>query len=41
MYNTSISFHELINALDGVMANDGRIIIFTTNHIEKLDKELL
>lgn len=31
----------LLNAIDGVIASDGRILIATTNHIEKLDDALV
>lgn len=32
---------EILNALDGIVISHGRIIIMTTNHIEKLDPALL
>lgn len=31
----------LLNAIDGIIASDGRIIIATTNHLEKLDEALV
>jgi len=31
----------MLNAIDGVIASEGRILIATTNHIEKIDKALL
>lgn len=34
-------FASMINALDGVMAADGRIIVMTTNHIEKFSDTFL
>jgi len=36
-----ISFSGLLNALDGVRAQEGRIIFMTTNHPEKLDPALM
>ncbi len=36
-----VSFSGLLNALDGVRSQEGRILIMTTNHIEKLDPALL
>jgi mitochondrial chaperone BCS1 len=36
-----ISFSGLLNALDGVGAQEGRIIVLTTNHREKLDAALI
>jgi chaperone BCS1 len=35
------SFSGLLNALDGVGAQEGRIVVLTTNHRERLDKALL
>jgi len=35
------SFSGLLNALDGVRSQEGRILIMTTNHKEKLDPALL
>ena len=35
------SFGQMINALDGVLSGDDRIIIMTTNHIEKFSKVFL
>jgi chaperone BCS1 len=32
---------EILNALDGFAGVDGRILIATTNHIDKLDSALL
>jgi len=37
----AIGLSEILNALDGVCSTDGRILIATTNHIEKLDAALL
>lgn len=36
---TNIS--DVLNAIDGIIVNHGRILIATTNHIEKLDKALI
>jgi mitochondrial chaperone BCS1 len=36
-----ITFSGLLNALDGVRSQEGRILIMTTNHREKLDAALL
>jgi hypothetical protein len=38
---SSITFSGLINAIDGVASQEGRILIMTTNHVEKLDPALL
>lgn len=37
---TGLSFSGLLNALDGIIAQDGRIVCMTTNHPEKLDEAL-
>ena len=37
----TISLSDVLNALDGLLNHHGRIIIITTNHIEKLDSALL
>jgi len=36
-----VSFSGLLNALDGVRSQEGRIIFMTTNHRERLDPALL
>lgn len=36
-----ISLSALLNCLDGVAAAEGRVLVMTTNHIEKLDKALI
>ncbi|GHC54386.1 AAA family ATPase [Neogemmobacter tilapiae] len=36
-----ISFSGLLNAIDGVGAQEGRALIMTTNHIERLDPALI
>lgn len=38
---TKLSFNGLLNALDGVTAQQGRMVFMTTNHIEKLDPALV
>ncbi|KAI0112473.1 BCS1 N terminal-domain-containing protein [Nemania sp. FL0031] len=39
--NGRLSLSGLLNILDGVASQEGRILIMTTNHIEKLDKALI
>lgn len=39
--NGRVSLSGLLNILDGVASQEGRILIMTTNHIEKLDKALI
>jgi mitochondrial chaperone BCS1 len=36
-----LSFNGVLNALDGVAAQEGRLVFMTTNHIEKLDPALI
>jgi len=36
-----VSLSEILNVTDGLLASDGSICIFTTNHIERLDPALL
>ncbi|PLB38906.1 BCS1 and AAA domain-containing protein [Aspergillus candidus] len=36
-----VSLSGLLNVIDGVAASEGRILIMTTNHIDKLDSALL
>ncbi|WP_088283973.1 AAA family ATPase [Ideonella sp. A 288] len=36
-----VSFSGLLNALDGVAAQEGRIVVLTTNHREQLDAALI
>ncbi len=38
---TGISFSGLLNAIDGVAAQEGRALFMTTNHIERLDPALI
>lgn len=38
---TSITFSGLLNALDGVVSSEARIVFMTTNHINRLDEALL
>ena len=35
------TFSSMINALDGILSGEGRIIIMTTNHIEKFSPTIL
>jgi chaperone BCS1 len=37
----SVSLSGLLNALDGVASQEGRLLIMTTNHIEQLDNALI
>ncbi|KAJ0114406.1 hypothetical protein J7T55_010795 [Diaporthe amygdali] len=37
----SVTLSGLLNAIDGVAASEGRILIMTTNHIENLDEALI
>ncbi|GAB7360705.1 hypothetical protein MBLNU230_g0582t1 [Neophaeotheca triangularis] len=39
--NTGISLSGLLNAIDGVATHEGRVLIMTTNHPEKLDSALI
>ena len=36
-----VSLSSLLNVLDGVASHEGRVLIMTTNHIEKLDAALV
>jgi chaperone BCS1 len=36
-----VSFSGLLNALDGVSAQEGRVVFLTTNHLDRLDKALI
>ena len=36
-----VSFSGLLNALDGVAAQEGRIVVLTTNHFERLDPAMI
>lgn len=36
-----VSFSGLLNAIDGVRSQEGRILFMSTNHLEKLDAALL
>jgi len=42
---TAVEFHVtlsgLLNAIDGIVASEGRILIMTTNHVQKLDTALI
>ncbi|ROW03527.1 hypothetical protein VSDG_01441 [Cytospora chrysosperma] len=39
--NGRLSLSGLLNILDGVASQEGRVLIMTTNHMEKLDKALI
>ncbi|KAI1431441.1 BCS1 N terminal-domain-containing protein [Xylaria sp. CBS 124048] len=39
--NARLSLSGLLNILDGVASQEGRILIMTTNHVDKLDKALI
>lgn len=36
-----ITMSALLNAIDGVFARDGRILVMTTNHVDRIDPALL
>jgi mitochondrial chaperone BCS1 len=36
-----VSLSALLNVIDGVASQEGRVLIMTTNHIERLDKALI
>lgn len=36
-----VTFSGLLNALDGVASQEGRLLVMTTNHIERLDPALI
>ncbi|WP_306116992.1 MULTISPECIES: AAA family ATPase [unclassified Roseovarius] len=38
---SGVSFSGLLNAIDGVAAQEGRALVMTTNHKEKLDPALI
>jgi chaperone BCS1 len=38
---SGLTLAGLLNAVDGIIASDGRILIATTNHLEKLDAALV
>jgi len=37
----SVTFSGLLNAIDGVAAQEGRLLFLTTNHVDKLDPALV
>ncbi|KAI3392557.1 hypothetical protein diail_5528 [Diaporthe ilicicola] len=39
--NGRLSLSGLLNILDGVASQEGRVLIMTTNHLERLDKALI
>jgi chaperone BCS1 len=38
---TKVLLSDVLNAMDGLVSIDKRVIIFTTNHLEKLDRALI
>ena len=38
---TGVTFSGLLNAVDGVASQEGRLLFLTTNHIERLDPALI
>jgi chaperone BCS1 len=38
---TKVLLSDVLNAMDGLVSIDKRVIVFTTNHIEKLDRALI
>jgi ATP-dependent 26S proteasome regulatory subunit len=38
---TGLTFSGLLNAIDGVAAQEGKVLFMTTNHIERLDPALI
>ena len=36
-----VSLSALLNAIDGIISSEGRILIMTTNHVERLDPALI
>ncbi|CAO1627041.1 unnamed protein product [Jaminaea pallidilutea] len=40
-YQTSVTFSGLLNALDGVASGESRIVVMTTNHVDRLDPALI
>jgi chaperone BCS1 len=39
--SSRITFSGLLNAIDGVAAQEGRVLFMTTNHVEKLSEALV
>jgi chaperone BCS1 len=39
--NRSLTLSGLLNALDGLVAAEGKLLFFTTNHLEMLDPALM
>jgi chaperone BCS1 len=38
---SDVSLSALLNVIDGVAAQEGRVMVMTTNHVEKLDEALI
>eukprot|EP01125_Pyxidicula_operculata_P007732 TRINITY_DN2618_c0_g1_i3.p1 TRINITY_DN2618_c0_g1~~TRINITY_DN2618_c0_g1_i3.p1 ORF type:complete len:518 (+),score=84.50 TRINITY_DN2618_c0_g1_i3:28-1581(+) len=41
VYGAGVTFSGLLNSIDGIAAQEGRIIMMTTNHMERLDPALI
>ncbi|KIW92565.1 uncharacterized protein Z519_06412 [Cladophialophora bantiana CBS 173.52] len=39
-FKNTLTFSGLLNAIDGVASQEGRVLIMTTNHLERLDEAL-
>jgi chaperone BCS1 len=39
--NDKVNFNTVLNVFDGAFSKDGIVVVFTTNHIEKLDPALI
>lgn len=39
--NKQVNFNTVLNIFDGAFSKDGIVVVFTTNHIEKLDPALI
>ncbi|KIW29299.1 uncharacterized protein PV07_05124 [Cladophialophora immunda] len=39
-FKNTLTFAGLLNAIDGVASQEGRVLIMTTNHLERLDEAL-
>jgi chaperone BCS1 len=39
--NSTLTFSGLLNAIDGVVAQEGRLLFMTTNHVAQLNDALL
>ena len=41
LQQNSVTFSGLLNSIDGILGGDGRILLMTTNHPDRLDPALL